>query len=465
MTRTGLLAIILVPLFAGAQQYWKYGVEPSVVRANTEGDLVLVGRHWPCATVFSQMTPFRIIDNSTITLGFRADTAAGTYRRPPNEYALGCLDSAGNPVAAPTGPVFHFIAPQSSMGRYQVIAKWLNGCPDGGATCDSNPDQYPAGSFSVQNTNPLPPGFSVTPSDTLADRPFTLTLWSRDWDCNTLVDSAYASVQDRNISLIFRAHKIGTASCRQDLPPKGIPFSLPALAPGMYDVDPWGDGPCPVNSTDCMGHYINAIHLTLRVRDQRTAAPTVWYLREHWRKSDSALFLQALNRSYHFCNSAFSRMQAEERQHQIFLHFDATARDTAACPGAPDPWGPLFSAPALAPGAYPVFILPNDGPASKPVADDTLVLGPYFSVLVSSLRAQGQAARFRDGNLRFAVPGPGSWQAELRDADGRLEAAGQAVAGAGGEARLDLPYAPSRGFHVLSLRNASGVTHMLPVIP
>lgn len=470
--RCALLALILAPALAGAQSLWKYRIEPDFVREGTEGEMVLVARSpWPCGTVFSQLAPFRIVGNS-ITLGFKADTAAG-----PNKYArrsdyAGCVDSAGNPAPYPAGPVFQFHVPDAQVQRYPVFAKWLDGCAGAGPDCvDSS--AYPAGTLTVQSTNPFPPGFFVSPSDTFAGRPFTVTLWNRDWDCNTRVDSGFASVRDRIIDLYYRVRKAGSATCPvMGAPPVSVPIALPALAPGLYDVKPWGE-PCPVNSTDCQGRPYGLPEFTLRIRDEGKPSPSEWYLREHWVKSDSALSLQVLNRRVHFCGSRFSRMSVEARDHRLYLRFDALSLGASACNEGPDPWGPLFSAPRLAEGVYPVFILPNavcagdsSGCAqspSDPVADDTLVVSRYFTGLVTALRTRNPEARFLDGRLRMALPGPGTWLAELEDANGRREAAGRVTVDAGGEGHLDLPRAPGPGFRLLILRNAAGVTRLLPM--
>jgi hypothetical protein len=463
-----------------AQTTATLSVTPNPAPADKPFTLTLSGVNATCGTVFSR--------ESVTVAGNRIDlryTSATLYYPqsaiPCPAYPIGQGGAAASGDAAgaasilpPNAPVFSM--PALKAGSYEVWAENVPSCAYSQPACLIRTLPVSAGTLVVKADSGSAPSMYITPADTLAGHAFDLTLWSYGWNCGTVFDSAYATVYGNAITLNYQKHQNKSAVCPAIYRPYGVTFHIPALKAGTYSVAAWDLDRCapPPRSVDCRAMLKPDFAGTLLLRDGPVRPG--WFLKEHTQAARTPFTLQLLNYAYSVCGTAFGHLNQAVAPNGILLSFTVATNLPMGCANGTTPWGPSFQMPALATGIYPVRVqvqptclyeqpacvidpIPGITPPS-----DTLVVTAESAVLLSGLRARGLQAGFQGARVRFALPGEGSWGAELSDLSGKRVAAGRAVPEAEGRGSLALPEEPAPGIYLLRLRRADGESLTLPVI-
>jgi hypothetical protein len=133
--------------------------------------------------------------------------------------------------------------------------------------------------------------------------------------------------------------------------------------------------------------------------------------------------------------------------------------------------------PALAAGAYPVYVTPLLTPCQvqdavcatasiRPAASDTLLVSDIYVTSLSEMRAQSPKVEMRGSRAAFLLPEGigGTWKAELVTVAGKQIRALTVTGEGGSRTEMDFGAALQAGVYLLRLHAPDGDTHVLPIV-
>ncbi len=261
--------------------------------------------------------------------------------------SIPCFKLDGKPFAY--GPVFDL--PALAAGKYEIYDNRMHDCAlDSG--CYSLGLQ-PITPIDTLIVNPKQNAYSITPTNSLPNKSFTLSLLSNQFNCGTSFSHQQVTVNGDQINLSFLPSEQTVIACPLIFNAYGPNFTIPALKAGKYKVSVSKLVPCLVQVPSCKIAIPQEFVDTLSIENPM---PRVgWYISPKQAKANQNFTLQLLNNDYGNCNTSFINPSVLIENGTIYTDFTIVNHPEIRCITDIRPFGPSFFMPGLKVGTYPVY--------------------------------------------------------------------------------------------------------------